>query len=79
LSPGPAPAPVQCGAHRAGHPQELKTIDSMPTDGEEQREPAIGRQAVVAAVAAAAGAQLGGPLGAAVGAGMHDTASGRAR
>jgi hypothetical protein len=51
----------------------------MPTDGEEQREPAIGRQAVVAAVAAAAGAQLGGPLGAAVGAGMHDTASGRAR
>jgi hypothetical protein len=42
----------------------------MATDGEKQREPGIGKEAVVAAVAAAAGAQLGGPLGAAVGAGM---------
>jgi hypothetical protein len=42
----------------------------MTTDGEGQREPGIGKQAVVAAVAAGIGAQLGGTLGAAVGAGM---------
>jgi hypothetical protein len=39
-------------------------------DGGEQREPGIGKQAVVAAVAAGIGAQLGGTLGAAAGAGM---------
>ena len=42
----------------------------MGTDGEEQREPGIGKQAVVAAVAAGVGARLGGPLGAAAGGGM---------
>ena len=39
-------------------------------DGEQQREPGIGKQAVVAAVAAGIGAKLGGTLGAAAGAGM---------
>ncbi len=46
------------------------TIDSMATDGEEQCEPGIGKQAVTAAVAAGIGVRLGGPLGAVAGAGM---------
>ena len=46
------------------------TIDSMATDGDEQREPGIGEQAVTAAVAAGIGVRLGGPLGAVAGAGM---------
>lgn len=42
----------------------------MTTDDEEQREPGVGTQAIVAGVAAGGGALLGGPLGAMVGAGM---------
>jgi hypothetical protein len=42
----------------------------MATDGEEQREPSIGKQAVAAAVAAGVGVRFGGPLGAVAGAGM---------
>jgi len=42
----------------------------MATDSGEQREPGIGKEAILAAVAGGVGARLGGALGAAVGAGM---------
>jgi hypothetical protein len=42
----------------------------MAANGEDQGEPGMGKQAIVAAVSAGVGARLGGALGAAAGAGM---------